>query len=71
MFPRRTSPAAPVVDRGQRSKVARSSGDRPMRQDDVRPRALMRSSPRDREASGGIRDTGTWTHSQANVHTFS
>jgi hypothetical protein len=59
MFPRRTSPAATGVDRCQRSKVACSSDDSTMRQDDLRPRARGISSHR---AKGGIaRNTGTWT----------
>ena len=52
IFPRRTSSAATVVDRCQRSKVACSSGDRSMRNDDLRPRAIITSSSR---AKGGHR----------------
>ena len=40
IFPRRANPAAMVVDRCQRSKVWRSSGERAMRNDDFRPRAI-------------------------------
>jgi hypothetical protein len=50
--PRRTSPAATVVDRGPRSTGACASDDSTMRQDDVRPRAIGISS---HQAKGGHR----------------
>jgi len=65
MLPHRASPAAIVVDRCQCGKVVRSSGDRAMRHEDLRPRALVISVH-------GCRwhiptDTGTRPQSQANV----
>jgi len=45
IFPRRAHPAAMVVDRCQRSKVGRASGDMTTRQEDFRPRAIAISSP--------------------------
>jgi len=44
IFPRRASPAVIVVERCQCSKVSRSSEDRRMRNEDLRPRAIALSS---------------------------
>lgn len=69
ILPRRTNPAARVVDRCQCSKVGRSSADRIMRKADLRPRAMAISSHRCLSSLG--RDTSMPTHRQANLHIFS
>ena len=69
LLPRRASPAVIVVDRCQCCKVVRSSGDRAMRKEDLRPRAIVISF---HGCHWDIpRDTGTRTQSQANLDIFS
>jgi hypothetical protein len=43
MLPRRASPAAIVVDRGQCCKVSCAAGDKTTRKEDWRPRTMGRS----------------------------
>jgi hypothetical protein len=69
MRPRRTKPAAIVVDRCQCSKVARSVGDKMIRMEGLRPRAMVISFLR---RPGDIgRHTGMLAQSQANLDIFS
>jgi hypothetical protein len=69
IFRRPTSPAVIVVDRCHRPKVWRSSGERAMHNDDLRPRAIAISFQQ--YGCGWPSDTGMRPQGQANLDSFS